>query len=118
MKEKSYSFLIFPEGTRSRHGKLQDFRRGGFFLAATSQSPIIPVSILGTYELMPKGQFIVKKGKIKVVFHAPISIEGYQKDNLPILMDKVRDAIQSGISETERDESDEFGSPEGEKDEV
>jgi 1-acyl-sn-glycerol-3-phosphate acyltransferase len=118
MREKGYSFLIFPEGTRSRHGRLQQFRRGGFFLAVTSQCAIIPVSVAGTYELMPKGRFFVKRGKIRVVFHSPISAAGYHKDNLPDLLEKVRVAIRSGISEPESETSPEFGNPEGERDEV
>jgi 1-acyl-sn-glycerol-3-phosphate acyltransferase len=118
MKEKSCSFLIFPEGTRSRHGRLQDFRRGGFFLALTSQSSIVPISILGTYELMPKGRFFVKKGKVKVVFHSPVAVEGYQRDNLPILLEKVRNAVQAGISGIGNDERGEFENPIGERDEV
>ncbi|UCE39955.1 MAG: 1-acyl-sn-glycerol-3-phosphate acyltransferase [Candidatus Aminicenantes bacterium] len=103
MKEKGYSFLIFPEGTRSRNGKLQEFRRGGFFLATASQSAIIPISIQGTYELMPKGRFFVKKGNIKVAFHPPIYVNGYNKDNLPILLKEVRFAIQSGLTEAKKE---------------
>jgi len=102
MKEKGHSFLIFPEGTRSRNGKMQEFRRGGFFLATTSQSAIIPISIQGSYDLMPKGKFFVKKGKIKVAFHPPVSVHGYYKDNLPVLLEKVRNEIQSGLAETEK----------------
>jgi len=49
MKEKRYSFLIFPEGTRSNDGKLHDFKRGGFFLAIAAQTPIIPVTIKGDF---------------------------------------------------------------------
>jgi len=93
MKEKGYSFLIFPEGTRSRTGRLQEFRRGGFFLAVTSRSAIIPISVNGTYELMPKGKFFVKKGRIKVLFHPPVSVQGYNKDNLPGLLFHHPDAI-------------------------
>ncbi len=103
MKEKRYSFLIFPEGTRSRSGKLQEFRRGGFFLALESQSAIVPISIQGSYELMPKGNFFVRKGKIKVVFHPPISVNGYHKGNLPGLLDKVRGVIQSGLAGIEQE---------------
>lgn len=99
IKEKGYSFLIFPEGTRSRNGKLQDFRRGGFFLAQSSQSPIVPISIQGTYELMPKGNFFAKRGKIKVVFHPPVPVHGDRRENLPGLLEKVRGVILSGLTE-------------------
>jgi 1-acyl-sn-glycerol-3-phosphate acyltransferase len=101
VKEKGFSFLIFPEGTRSRTGKLQEFKRGGFFLALTSQSAIVPISIQGTYELMPKGSFFVKRGKIKVTFHPPVSVQGYRKDDLPDLLKKVRCIIQSGLENGE-----------------
>jgi 1-acyl-sn-glycerol-3-phosphate acyltransferase len=96
-KEKGFSFLIFPEGTRSLDGKLHKFRRGGFFLALASQSPIVPISIRGTFELMPKGRFFVKQGRIEVAFHPPVTIHGYQKDNIGDLIEKVRGVIQSGL---------------------
>ncbi len=97
VREKGYSFLIFPEGTRSRDGELKEFRRGGFFLALACQSPVIPISLRGTFELMPKGSFFVRKGRIKVVFHPPIALVGYQRENLPDLLKKVRSIIQSGL---------------------
>jgi 1-acyl-sn-glycerol-3-phosphate acyltransferase len=103
MKEKGYSFLIFPEGTRSRTGKLQEFRRGGFFLALASQSAIVPISIQGTYELMPKGSFFVKKGTIKVSFHPPVFVQGNYKDDLPVLLEEVRGVIRSGLAEEKKD---------------
>ncbi len=99
IREKGYDFLIFPEGTRSLDGKLKSLKRGGFFLAVNSQTDIVPVSIQGTFELMPKRQFIIKRGKIKVVFHPPISIQDYTMDNLPVLLEKVRMAIASGLDE-------------------
>jgi 1-acyl-sn-glycerol-3-phosphate acyltransferase len=101
MREKGYSFLIFPEGTRSRSGKLQEFRRGGFFLAQASQSDIVPISIDGTFELMPKGSFFVKKGIIKVSFHPPVSVQGKRKEDLPALIQDVREMIRSGLTEPE-----------------
>lgn len=97
IKEKGFSFLIFPEGTRSRDGKLQPFKRGGFFLAVTSQVAILPVSIKGSYELMPKGSFFAKKGKVRVAFHPPVSVQGLDRDSLPQLIGKVRSVIQSGL---------------------
>jgi 1-acyl-sn-glycerol-3-phosphate acyltransferase len=97
IKEKGISFLIFSEGTRSRDGKLQPFKRGGFFLAVNSQVPIFPVSIKGSYALLPKGSFFAKKGKVDVIFHPPVSVQGFDRNSLPQLMRKVRSVIQSGL---------------------
>ena len=101
--EKGYDFLIFPEGTRSLDGTMKPLKRGGFFLAINSQTDIVPVSIKGTFEIMPKGQFSVKKGVIKVVFHPVISVKDYTVDNLPNLLEEVQSAIAAGFSEERND---------------
>ena len=95
MRERGYSFLLFPEGTRSRDGALQAFRRGGFFLALESRTPILPVTIRGTRELMPKGQWYARKGRVTIVFHPPVSVEGYRPESMGELIEKVRNAIVS-----------------------
>jgi len=99
MRERKYSFLIFPEGTRSRDGNLAAFRRGGFFLAVESGAPIVPVAIRGTFEIMPKGSFFVKKGRIRVTFRPPIPIQDTDAHDLADLMDKIRTSIQDGLGE-------------------
>ncbi len=99
IKEKRFSFLIFPEGTRSRDGKIQPFKRGGFFLALNAQVPIVPVTINGTYELMPKGSFFTKRGKIDVDFHKPLSVGEFERSNLSLLVERVRSIIQSTLNE-------------------
>jgi len=93
MRHRGYSFLIFPEGTRSRDGNLGAFRRGGFFLALESGAPIVPVTIRGTFELMPKGQKFARKGSVRVAFHDMIPTAGYTPETMALLMGKVRDAI-------------------------
>ena len=99
MRERGYSFLVFPEGTRSRDGKLQAFRRGGFFLALETGAPIVPVTIRGTFELMPKGQWRARRGAVRVAFHDPVPVIGYAAATMTGLMDKVRDAIISAPDE-------------------
>lgn len=99
IREKGYSFLIFPEGTRSRDGRLQPFKRGGFFLTVKSQTDIIPVSIRGTFGLMPKGQFFVRRGTITVIFHPYVSVQGKELDDLPDLMEEVKAAVASGLGD-------------------
>ncbi len=93
MRKKRYSFLIFPEGTRSRDGRLGAFRRGGFFLALESGAPIVPVTISGTRELMPRGQWFARRGTVRVVFHEPIPVAGYTTETMGALMEKVRAAV-------------------------
>jgi 1-acyl-sn-glycerol-3-phosphate acyltransferase len=93
IKEKGYSFLIYPEGQRSWDGKLQPFRRGGFFLALETGTPIVPVSISGTFELMPRGRWLVKKGPVRIVFHEPISVDTSSQEEMSELMERVRAAV-------------------------
>ncbi len=99
IQDKKHSFLIFPEGTRTRNGKLQRFRRGGFYLALQSQVPIVPVSINGSFELMPKGSFFTKKGTIRVKLHAPVPMEGFSEANLDALMDRIYNTVLSGLED-------------------
>ncbi len=96
MKGRGYSFLIFPEGTRSRSGRLQPFKRGGFFLAVAARAPIIPITIKGTFELMPKGRLFPRRGEIKVIFHKAVETAGKTADDIPALLDQVYRAIAMG----------------------
>jgi len=99
MRERGYSFLIFPEGTRTLDGRMGPFRRGGFFLALASGAPIVPVAIRGTFQIMPKGSPFPKKGRIHVAFRPPISVQGAGEQELPGLMERVRSSIQAGLKE-------------------
>jgi 1-acyl-sn-glycerol-3-phosphate acyltransferase len=98
IREKGYSFLVFPEGQRSWDGRLQPFRRGGFFLALEAGAPIVPVSIAGTFELMPRVSRRVRKGHVRIVFHEPIAAAGFSPETMPELMERVRAAIASGFT--------------------
>jgi 1-acyl-sn-glycerol-3-phosphate acyltransferase len=97
IRARGYSFLVYPEGTRSPGGRLLPFRRGGFFLALDSGAPIVPVSIAGTYELMPRGSRRVRKGKVRIAFHEPVAVTGHTVESLPALMERVRTAIASAV---------------------
>jgi 1-acyl-sn-glycerol-3-phosphate acyltransferase len=86
---------IFPEGTRSPDGRLMPFKKGPFHLAAETGFPIVPVTILGTYEMMPKSSSIVRSGTATLVFHPPIDPKQFatRED----LVQAVRDAINSAL---------------------
>jgi 1-acyl-sn-glycerol-3-phosphate acyltransferase len=89
--------LSFVEGTRSRDGRLQPFKKGPFYLAMHAGAPIIPVSIYGTESMMKKGSLKIAPGTAHVVFHAPINPGDYPE--MEDLMAAVRDAIASGLPE-------------------
>ena len=94
MIEKKLSPVVYAEGTRSKTGEVQSFKRGAFYLAAKVGFPIIPVSVSGASKILPKGKFKIKSGTIYVHFDKPISTENVvnRKDELE-LMEKVRDIV-------------------------
>jgi 1-acyl-sn-glycerol-3-phosphate acyltransferase len=89
------NMTIFPEGTRSPDGRLMPFKKGPFHLAAETGFPIVPVTILGTYEMMPKSSSIVRSGTATLVFHPPVDPKQYASREE--LMQAVRDAINSAL---------------------
>ncbi len=95
--------VSFVEGTRSRDGRLQPFKKGPFFLAMETGAPVIPVSIYGTQSMMRKGSMKIFPGTAHVIFHAPILPRDYatRED----LSEAVRQAIASGLPEWMRNNS-------------
>ncbi len=96
MKTKGVSMILFPEGTRSKDGELQQFKRGAFRLAGQVSYPIIPVTIRDSDKLLPKGTFKFNKGTIRVTFSEPVPADNVETRNDELeLMRKVRDIISS-----------------------
>jgi 1-acyl-sn-glycerol-3-phosphate acyltransferase len=98
------NMTIYPEGTRSRDGRLLPFKKGPFHLATETGFPIVPITILGTYEMMPKGQAFVKSGTVTLVFHPPIDPKQYATREE--LMEAVREAINSSLPPERQGSSD------------
>lgn len=94
------NMVIFPEGTRSRDGRLLPFKKGPFHLAMEADVPVIPVTILGTYECWPKGTWAVRGGTVTVIFHPPIQPSEFADRDT--LMTAVRDTIASALPEDKR----------------
>ncbi|MCI0354286.1 MAG: 1-acyl-sn-glycerol-3-phosphate acyltransferase [Acidobacteria bacterium] len=87
------SMMVFPEGTRSPDGRLLPFKKGPFYLAIETGVPVVPVTILGTYEIMPKGSFSLRSGTATVIFHAPVEPAAFASREA--LMEAVREKIGS-----------------------
>lgn len=68
---------VFPEGTRSRDGRLQPFRRGAARMALLAHAPVLPAGILGTFEALPPGALLPKPVKLRVRFGRPFELEEY-----------------------------------------
>ncbi len=87
------SVMSFPEGTRSKDGRIKPFKHGMFYLAIKSGVPIVPISIIGAGEIMPKRSLRVKSGKVTMVIDEPIDTSGYSIENRQELIDRVQNII-------------------------
>lgn len=91
------SVLFFPEGTRSRTGRMRKFKKGAFRMALDLKLPVLPVSIVGTNRILPGKSLSLLPGRAKMIIHPPIPTGGYSEQNLKELMDQTREIIQAGI---------------------
>lgn len=87
------SVVLFPEGSRSEEGSLQPFKKGGFSLAIKSKVPIVPIAIRGSREVMAKGRWTVRPGRIRVRIGDPIETRTSTMKDRKGLMDQVYHAI-------------------------
>ncbi len=95
---KGISMLIFAEGTQNRTSEiLQPFKDGAFRLAIETQTPIIPVVVIGAARLMPPGKLQIRPGIISVVAGKPIDVQGLQQDDLPALKSRTFEVMKNMI---------------------
>ncbi len=96
---KGDSFILFAEGTRTRDGRLQPFKRGAFSLAMEAGVPLVPLTILGSYSIMPKGSLSIRKGNITIVVDSPIDVSEYRgRQGAFALMNRVHKIIEGNYS--------------------
>jgi 1-acyl-sn-glycerol-3-phosphate acyltransferase len=89
------NMTIYVEGKRSFDGKLLPFKKGPFYLAMESDVPVVPVTIVGSHDLMPKARFQISPGTVRVVFHDPIEPRDFVSREC--LMERVRLTINQGL---------------------
>jgi 1-acyl-sn-glycerol-3-phosphate acyltransferase len=93
------SILVFAEGTRSRTGEMQEFRRGAARIALATGMDILPIVVHGTFEVNPPGSPVVYPGEVTVRILPPISIDGYTAQDVRALTDEVRSTILQNFEE-------------------
>ena len=91
------SIVVFPEGTRSRDGKLLRFKKGGFLLATQANRPIVPVTINGSRQVLPAGAWQLRGGIVEVIIGEPIAVDGFGPGTLRHLSARVRQAIEKNL---------------------
>ncbi len=91
------SFLAFPEGTRSRDGSLGEFKKGVFIMAIKAQTPVMPITIVGSNKIQTPGKYGMRPGCVRVIIHDAIPTEGMQFEDRNRLVQLTRDAIASAL---------------------
>jgi len=96
---QGHSFLIFPEGTRSRTGQLLPFKKGGFIMAIEAGAPIVPVAIQGGRDAMRKGSAFVRPVNVSVRIGKPVPTAGLTMNDRDGLIAQVRGEVQKLLDE-------------------
>jgi 1-acyl-sn-glycerol-3-phosphate acyltransferase len=107
--DRGTSLIIFPEAMRTRDGHLNPFQDGGFRVAQQLGVPIVPVSLVGSFQHHRTGHWMLWPAKVTVVLHDMIDTKGLTKEDVPALREKVREIISAPVEaalrmeKTERD---------------
>ena len=94
---KGHDFLVFAEGTRSKDGHLQAFKKGPFVMAIKAQVSVAPLVIRGTHRIQPKGRLKITTGVAEIEFLSPISTQGLDLSDRNDLRDRAHDAVSRAL---------------------
>src|SRR5881398_182785 len=96
------SFLIYPEGTRSPDGRLQEFKKGAVMMAIKAGVPIVPMVCAGAHRVMEKHSLVIHPGEIVVEFLEPIDASKYSLEERDILNERLRIAMGGALPPDQR----------------
>jgi len=97
------SVIVFPEGTRSRNGRLQPFKKGPFHLAMQAGVPLVPIVIEGSFELMPPGSWRMHRGTIRMRFLPAIDPAEFRPDDSRGLLEETHRCMAAALEAPEAD---------------
>jgi len=91
--KKGNSLVIFPEGGRSPNGQLQSFMGGAFYAAVKAQVNVVPIVLVGTYEMLKMNSYHIKPGPVQMVVGSPISTAGMSTRDIAKITEQARVVI-------------------------
>lgn len=94
-----YSFIVFPEGTRTLDGNLCPFKRGGFLLAQEAGLDILPIIQTGAFRIMRKGSRLLRPGRIDVYIEPPVPSSGSSREEVAARMTRVREIFRQRLEQ-------------------
>lgn len=93
------SIMLFPEGARSRNGKLNRFKRGAFQIAFDLKLPVVPLTLNGPFNVLRRGSLCLNPSRMELIIHQPIFTENLTETDIPDLIDQARTVIHSALWE-------------------
>jgi 1-acyl-sn-glycerol-3-phosphate acyltransferase len=93
LTKNGLSLILFPEGTRSRDGRVARFKGGTFFLALEAGLPVVPLSIVGSRHVMLKGRLATYPGHVRLIVHPPIDTSGMSGADARAFAERVRQVL-------------------------
>ena len=100
--KEGLSFAVYPEGTRSRDGRLLPFKKGTFVMAIEAGVPVVPVSIVGAQTLLRKGDWTMQPGEVIIRFGPAVDASTYSMDKRAELLARVEALVAAGLPEDQR----------------
>lgn len=95
------SIVVFPEGTRSYDGVMRGFKKGSFRIAVRAGTPVVPLTIADSFQVMRRGQVTVYPRTVKLTIDRPISVEGLTEEQAGELADRVRAIVHGNLAATQ-----------------
>jgi 1-acyl-sn-glycerol-3-phosphate acyltransferase len=92
--QEGMPLVIFPEGGRSENGQVQPFMSGAFYIAIKAKVDVVPVAIVGTYEILPMNHFHIRPGRIQMLIGDPISTAGFGLHDIELVAGRAQRSIE------------------------
>lgn len=93
------SLVVFPEGRRTFTGHMNEFKKGAFLIADQLQMPVVPMTISGSFNVLPRTGKLLSWHPLKLTIHEPIYPQGKGQENLTLLMEESYQAIEKDLPE-------------------